>query len=76
MPDLAGLTSRASRPTSRPNHPIHRGSARVLRMAAPYIGTTTPQPRKLPAALVTRAVAANVSATAASVACPPGSAFT
>ena len=43
--DDAGLSrpsQPASRPTSRPNHPIHRGSARVLRMAAPYNGTITP----------------------------------
>jgi hypothetical protein len=33
--DEAGLSSPnqpASAPTSRPNHPIHRGSARVVRM--------------------------------------------
>jgi hypothetical protein len=64
----------ASAPTSRPSHPIHRGNARVVRMATAYSGTTTPKPRKLPAALVTRAVAAKVSVVAASVACPAGSA--
>jgi hypothetical protein len=71
--DDAGLSSPnqpASAPTSRPSHPIHRGSARVVRMATAYSGTTTPKPRKLPAALVTRAMAAKVSAVAASVACP------
>jgi len=69
----AGLSSPnrpSSAPTSRPSHPIHRGSARVVRMATAYSGTTTPKPRKLPAALVTRAMAAKVSAVAASVACP------
>jgi hypothetical protein len=40
----------ASAPTSRPNHPSQRGSARLVRMATAYCGTTTPQPRKLPAA--------------------------
>jgi hypothetical protein len=71
--DDAGLSSPnqpASVPTSRPSHPIHRGSARVVRMATAYSGTTTPKPRKLPAALVTRAMAAKVSAVAANVACP------
>ena len=56
--DDAGLSRPshpASAPTSRPSHPIHRGSARVVRMATAYSGTTTPKPRKLPAALVTRA---------------------
>jgi hypothetical protein len=75
--DDAGLSSPnhpASAPTSRPSHPIHRGNARVVRMATAYSGTTTPKPRKLPAALVTRAMAAKVSAVAASVACPAGSA--
>jgi hypothetical protein len=74
--DEAGLSSPnqpASAPTSRPSHPIHRGSARVVRMATAYSVTTTPKPRKLPAVLVTRAMAAKVSAVAASVACPPGS---
>jgi len=76
--DDAGLSSPnqpASAPTSKPSHPIHRGSARVVRMATAYSGTTTPKPRKLlPAALVTRAMAAKVSAVAANVACPAGSA--
>ena len=70
--DDAGLSKPnhpASAPTRRPSHPIHRGSVRVVRMATAYSGTTTPKPRKLPAALVTRATAANVSAVAASVAC-------
>jgi hypothetical protein len=74
--DDAGLSSPsqpASAPTSRPSQPIHRGSTRVVRMATAYSGTTTPQPRKLPAALLTRAMAAKVSAVAPSVAFPPGS---
>src|SRR5215213_11560308 len=75
--DDAGLADHpASAPTSRPSHPIHRGNARVVRIATAYSGTTTPQPRKLPAALVTRAVAAKVSAAAASVACSAGLAST
>ena len=75
--DDAGLSSPsqpASAPTSRPSQPIHRGSTRVVRMATAYSGTTTPQPRKLPAALLTRAMAAKVWAVAPSVAFPPGSA--
>jgi hypothetical protein len=55
--DDAGLSSPnqpANAPTSKPSHPIHRGNARVVRMATAYSGTTTPKPRKLPAALVTR----------------------
>ena len=75
--DDAGLSSPnqpASAPTSRPSHPIHRGSTRVVRMATAYSGTTTPQPRKFQAALITRAIAAKVSAVTASVACPARSA--
>jgi Domain of unknown function (DUF222) len=56
----------------RPSHPIHRGSARVVRMAAAYGGTTTPKPRKLPGSVGHQAMAARVSAVAARVACPPG----
>jgi hypothetical protein len=58
----------ASAPTSRPSHPIHRGNTRVVRMATEYSGTTMPKPRKLPAALETRAMAAKVSAVAPRVA--------
>ncbi len=47
-------------------------AARVVRMATAYSGMTTPKPRKLPAALATRAMAAKVSAVVTSVACPPG----
>ena len=56
MTDDAGLSSPnhpARTPTSRPSQPIHRGSARVVRMATAYSGMTTPQPTKFPAALVT-----------------------
>jgi hypothetical protein len=75
--DDAGLSSPnkpVSTPSSNPSQPIQRGSARVIRTATVYSGTTTPQPRKLPAALVTRAGDAKVSAVAASVACPAESA--
>jgi hypothetical protein len=75
--DDAGLSSPnkpVSTPSSKPSQPIQRGSARVIRTATVYSGTTTPQPRNLPTALVTRARAAKVSAVAASVACPAGSA--
>jgi hypothetical protein len=64
-----------SNPTTRPSHPIHRGRARVVRIATAYIGTATPQPRKFPALLVTSAVAAKVSAVPASAACRAGSAY-
>ena len=73
--DDAGLSSPnhpASAPTSRPSHPIHRGNACVVRMATAYSGTTTPKLRKLPAALVTRAAAAKVSAVAARTPVLPG----
>jgi hypothetical protein len=75
--DDAGLSSPnkpVSTPSSNPSQPIQRGSARVIRTATVYSGTTTPQPRNLPTALVTRARAAKVSAVAASVACPAESA--
>ena len=74
--DDAGLSSPnkpVSTPSSNPSQPIQRGSAQVIRTATVYSGTTK-QPRNLPAALVTRARAAKVSAVAASVACPAGSA--
>jgi hypothetical protein len=70
----AGLSSPnhpASALTSRPSYPIHRGNARVVRMATAYSGTTTPQFRKSPVALVTRVMAA-----AASGACSAGLAST
>jgi hypothetical protein len=65
----------ASAATSRPSYPIYRGSARVVRMATAYSGTPTPKSRKLSAALITRAMAAKVSAVAANVACPARSAL-
>jgi hypothetical protein len=45
--DDGGLSSPnhpASARTSKPSHPIHRGSARVVRMATAYSGTTTRPP--------------------------------
>jgi hypothetical protein len=71
---LSSLNHPASNPTSRPNQPIHRGNARVVRIATAYSGTTTPQPKKI-AGSVGHQVAAKVSAVAAaSAACPAGSA--
>ena len=53
-PTMPRLSSANHHPRSWPSQPIHRGSARVVSMATADSGTTTPRPRKLPAALVTR----------------------
>jgi hypothetical protein len=48
----AGLSSPSHPPviaTKIPSQPIHGGTVRVLRTAAAYSGTTTPQPSALPA---------------------------